>query len=228
MPSKIEIQDEPAEVMVEAGVANLRTTYKRGGLVFPINLTVTVPTKRRGVHMSRLVGAVLHNTEGGNIEDALRAVCREVDSTQEGCRVRCEFHYPYKDQFMDVTVELKREGIIRYSFGRYGITACPCSKETCGIGHMQRSYLYLELASEAVIDFMEAAKKMDSCFSATISEHLRRDEEASKIIEAQGRPRFVEDLVRDCLRIFPQADFIEARSFESIHAHDAIAVWRRM
>jgi GTP cyclohydrolase FolE2 len=71
------------------------------------------------------------------------------------------------------------------------------------------------------------AKKLDSCFSAQLSEHLKRDEEASRILEAQSRSRFVEDLVRECLKLFPSAQFIEARSFESIHAHDAIAFWRR-
>lgn len=222
-PFKGEVQDQPADFVVEAGITDLRIIYKCGGISFPISLTVTVPTKRRGVHMSRLVGAVLRNSEGGNIEDALRAICREVDSTQDGCRVRCVFQYPVKDQFMDVTVELKREGIINYSFRKCGITACPCSKEECGIGHMQRSYIYVKILSASIMDFIDVAGKLDSCFSATLSEHLKRPQEASKIIEAQGKPRFVEDLVRDCLRLFPSAAYVEARSQESIHAHDAVA-----
>jgi GTP cyclohydrolase FolE2 len=222
-----EVQDELAEIPVKAGISNLRTIYRCGGLVFPIALTVTVPTNRRGAHMSRLVGAVLNNTEGRTIEDALRRVCREVDATQVGCRVKCEFSYPFEDQFMEVSIELEATGGIKYAFTKHGITACPCSKEECGIGHMQRSCIRLEMSSKSVIDFVEVAKKLDSCFSARLSEHLKRDEEASKILEAQGKPRFVEDLVRECLKLFPSAKFIEAKSFESIHAHDAIAFWRR-
>jgi GTP cyclohydrolase FolE2 len=224
---KGEVQDQPAESVVEAGIADLRIIYKCGGLSFPISLTVTVPTRKRGVHMSRLVGAVLRNSEGRNIEDALRAICREVDSTQDGCRVRCGFQFPVQDQFMDVTVELRREGIINYSFRKFGITACPCSKEECGIGHMQRSYIYVEIPSETVIDFIDVAGKLDSCFSTTLSEHLKRSQEASKILEAQARPRFVEDLVRECILLFPTATYVEARSQESIHAHDAVAFTER-
>ena len=220
-----EVQDQPADNVVEAGIADLNTIYRCGSLTFPISLMVTVPTKKRGVHMSRLVGAVLKNSEGKNIEDALRAVCRDVDATQDGCRVRCEFQYPVGDQFMGISVEVKRTGTLKYSFKKYGITACPCSKGMCGIGHMQRSSLLVEIQSDSVIDFIGVAAKLDSCFSATLSEQLKRNEEVSKIICAQEKPRFVEDLVRACLILFPSADFIEARSQESIHAHDAVAFW---
>jgi len=226
-PSGGEVQDQPAENTVEAGITNLRVIYRCGELSFPITLTMTVPTRRRGVHMSRLVGAVLKNKEGKNIEDALRAMCRDVDSTQDGCDVVCDFQYPVGDQFMDVTVRLRRGGPLRYSFRKQGITACPCSKVECGIGHMQRSSIYVELQSGSVLDFLEVAAKLDSCFSANLSEHLKRSQEAIKIMEAQERPRFVEDMVRECLKLFPAADFIEARSQESIHAHDAIAFWSK-
>jgi len=64
---------------------------------------------------------------------------------------------------------------------------------------------------------------IDSCFSATLSEHLKRDEETSKIMEDQHKPRFVENLVRECHRLFLNADYIEARSLESSQPHDAIA-----
>lgn len=222
---KVEVQDQPADEVVEAGISNLKVMYKCGGLSLPITLTVTVPIEKRGVHMSRLVGAVLRNNSGNALEDALRAMCREVDTTQKGCMVRGELQYPVGDQFMDIILTLSSSGPIMYTFGKYGITSCPCSKEECGIGHMQRSYLAVSLTSEYPLDFFEVAEKLDSCFSATLSEHLRRHQEASKIIEAQEKPRFVEDLVRECHRLFPKSNRIEAKSLESIHSHDAIAYW---
>jgi GTP cyclohydrolase FolE2 len=224
---KAELQDEPADGIVNAGICGLKTIYKCGGLSFPISLTVTVPTRRRGVHMSRLVGAVLRNTEGRNIEDALRAICREVNRTQAGCTVLCRFDYPIADQFMRVSVELNEVGPINYSFKKHGITSCPCSKDLCGIGHMQRAQLVVRISSEGVLDFIDVGMRMDTCFSATLSEHLKRDEEVSKILAAQEKPRFVEDLVRACREAFPGAGYIEARSLESIHSHDAIAFWKR-
>ena len=50
-------------------------------------------------------------------------------------------------------------------------------------------------------------------------------EEANKIIDAQDNSKFVEDVVRDCLKRFPNAKYIHAQSLESIHSHDAIASW---
>lgn len=225
---KRELQDEPADGIVNAGICGLRTVYKCGGLSFPISLMVTVPTRKRGVHMSRLVGAVLRNTEGRNIEDALRAICHEVNTTQAGCTVFCRFDYPLGDQFMRVSVELNEAGPINYSFKKYGITSCPCSKDLCGIGHMQRAHLVVRISSDLVLDFIEVGRRMDACFSATLSEHLKRDEEVSKILAAQEKPRFVEDIVRSCKEEFPGASYIEARSMESIHSHDAIAIWKRL
>jgi GTP cyclohydrolase FolE2 len=227
MGRKIEVQDQPASEVVEAGISNLRVMYKCRNISIPLNLTMTVPTKKRGVHMSRLVGAILRNSNGSVLEDALRSMCREVDSTQGGCRVRAELQYPIEDQFMEIILTLCASGPINYTFGKYGITSCPCSREECGIGHMQRSYLEVSIKSEHALDFLEVAGKLDSCFSATLSEHLRRHQEVTKIMEAQGRPRFVEDLVRECHNLFPESDRIEARSLESIHSHDAIAYWTR-
>jgi GTP cyclohydrolase FolE2 len=223
MGPDIEVQDRPGGQAVEAGISNLRIMYKSGNLSLPVVLTLTVPTVKRGVHMSRLVGAVLRNSQGGLLEDALRRMCSEVDSTQSGCRVRAELQYPINDQFMDITVVLNASGSMEYTFRKFGITACPCSREECGIGHMQRSSISVNLTSDSPLDFVDVASKLDSCFSATLSEHLKRHQEASKITQAQAKPRFVEDLVRECLKLFPQSRRIEARSLESIHSHDAVA-----
>lgn len=227
MVQKNEVQDQPGGPAVEAGISNLRIIYKSGTLSLPVTLTLTVPTVKRGVHMSRLVGAVLRNSQGGLLEDALRRMCREVDASQSGCRVKAEIQYPVDDQFMDITVNLTASGPIEYTFRKLGITACPCSREECGIGHMQRSSISLNTTSDTPLDFLDVALKLDSCFSATLSEHLKRNQEASKILLAQSKPRFVEDLVRECLKLFPQPNRIEARSLESIHSHDAVAYYAR-
>uniref|UniRef100_A0A7C3IT03 GTP cyclohydrolase I FolE2 n=1 Tax=Candidatus Methanomethylicus mesodigestus TaxID=1867258 RepID=A0A7C3IT03_9CREN len=227
MPHDPELQDSPADNIIEAGICNLRVMYKCGQLSFPVCLTLTVRTNLRGVHMSRLVGAVLRNGQGGAIEDTLRSICRDVNRTQKGCVVKCEFQYPVGDQFMGVSVKVEESGPIKYAFSKDGIAACPCSKKTCGIAHMQRATLRLSLSSLQIIDFRDVSKKLDSCFSASLTEHLKRDEEAAKILDAQNAPRFVEDLVRECLKLFPQANRIEAQSYESIHSHDAIAYWDR-
>ena len=66
---------------------------------------------------------------------------------------------------------------------------------------------------------------VSECFSARPKEHMKRLEEAKKVLEAQANPRFAEDVVRECVSRFPDALYISARCFESIHAHDAVATW---
>jgi GTP cyclohydrolase FolE2 len=150
-----------------------------------------------------------------------------VNKTQPGCRIICQIHYPHRDQFMPITIRMGERGKIRYTFQRTGITACPCSKQMVGVGHMQRTVLKMRMESDGIQDFDEVAEKMGECFSTVPEEHLKREDEGQKIMEAQERPRFAEDVVRECLKRFSNTTWIEARSLESIHLHDAIAFWSR-
>jgi len=105
------------------------------------------------------------------------------------------------------------------------MTACPCSKKMIGVGHMQRAELTLITKSVKPLDAPATVAKISECFSATPREEMKRVEEAKKILEAQENPRFAEDLVRECVRRFPNALYVGGRCFESIHAHDAVASW---
>ena len=105
------------------------------------------------------------------------------------------------------------------------MTSFLCSKKMKGIGHMQRAEVTLILKSKKPLDAMAVVGRTTECFSASPKEHMKRLEEAKKILEAQANPRFAEDLVRECVRRFPNALFVSGRCFESIHAHDAIATW---
>lgn len=223
-----DVQAEPAEIGVMAGIQDLRLIYEGRYWSLPIRLTILTSTSNhRGVHMSRLVSAAEHNVKGEYLEKSLRNICKEVDKSQPGARLVCELEYPYREQFMGIRLELSERGSIRYFFERTGITACPCSKKIAGIGHMQRTKLSLEITSREVLNFEEVALRMDECFSTVPEQNLKRTVEAAKVIEAQTNPRFVEDVVRECLKRFPLAARIEARSYESIHVHDAVAVWTK-
>ena len=90
---------------------------------------------------------------------------------------------------------------------------------------MQRTILTLQLQQTSLINFEEVALNLNECFSASLKEFLNRADEANKIVEAQNNSKFVEDVVRDCLKKFPTAKYIHAQSLESIHSHDAIASW---
>ncbi len=222
-----DVQSEPAAIAVSAGVANLKVLFQNGKITFPVNLRVLTSTGlHRGVHMSRLVRAAT-TRRGKSLEEWLRSVCRGVNASQTGTRVSCSFEMPYSDQFVKVTVSTTERGAATYEFTATGMTACPCSKKMIGVGHMQRAELTLVLRSKEALDLAKTAGKLEECFSAVPREELKRVQEAKKILEAQDNPKFAEDMVRDCVKRFPNALFVSSRALESIHAHDAIASWSR-
>lgn len=220
-----DVQQEPAPFAVSAGIGELRLFYRNGSLSIPVKLTILTSTGlHRGVHMSRLVHAASLN-KAKTIDKWLREICEEINKTQPGSEVTCSFEYPYSDRFADVTIKVSKESVATYKFRVNGITACPCSKKMVGIGHMQRAEIILILKSRKSIDINSTISKIEECFSAVPKEEMKRIEEAKKIIEAQENPKFAEDLVRDCLQRFPNALYVLARCYESIHLHDAVAVW---
>jgi GTP cyclohydrolase FolE2 len=220
-------QNEPSAMAVEAGVSGLKVLYHGAKVTLPVTLSVQTSTGlHRGVHMSRLVHAASSH-EASDMVSWLKAICRQVNKTQPGCSVTCSFELPYADQFIPVTVATRQAGKIRYSFTAKGMTACPCSKKMIGVGHMQRAEIVMAIDGRKPLDMLKAVEKMEECFSAVPTEKMKRVEEAKKILEAQDHARFAEDLVRECVKRFPNAIHIRGRCFESIHAHDAIATWSR-
>jgi GTP cyclohydrolase FolE2 len=220
-----DVQQEPSSLAITAGITEFKLFYRNGSISFPVRLSIFTSTGlHRGVHMSRLVHAA-SSVRSRTIDRWLRAICEEVNRTQPGSEVICSFEYPYSDRFADVTIRVTQDSVITYKFVVRGITACPCSKKMVGIGHMQRAEVTLFLRSRKSLDLATVIGKIEECFSAVPKEEMKRVEEAKKIIEAQENPKFAEDLVRECLKRFPNALYIFARCFESIHMHDAAAKW---
>ena len=163
-------QVEPAELVVDAGVADLKVLYQNGKIAMPVLLTIQTSTGlHRGVHMSRLVHAASAK-QGSSIESWLKAICAEVNKTQPGARAVCTFEIPYADQFIPVVVKTSEKGAIRYQFTAKGMTACPCSKRMIGIGHMQRAEITMVLEKRTALDSTATIEKMGECFSAVPTE----------------------------------------------------------
>jgi GTP cyclohydrolase FolE2 len=219
-------QNEPAAMVIDAGVSDLKVLYHDGKVALPVHLTIQTSTGlHRGVHMSRLVQAA--SSHDSDIVAWLRKICKEVNASQPGSSVTCAFELPYADQFIPVSIKTSQAGSIHYRFTAKGMTACPCSKKMIGVGHMQRAEIAMMVQARKPVDMLKLIDKMEECFSAVPTEKMKRVEEAKKILEAQDHARFAEDLVRECARRFPNSVYIRARCFESIHAHDAIATWSK-
>ena len=220
-----DVQSEASKLPVDAGITRLRVLSNSGGIRMPVELAIQTSTGfHRGVHMSRLVKAA-NGRKARGMGQWLRYICGEVNKTQPGSSVTATYELPYDDQFATVTMRATQRGAITSRFIVEGMTACPCSKKMVGIGHMQRAQITLILRSEGPLNSIDVVGRMVECFSASPKEHMKRLEEAKKILEAQANPRFAEDLVRECVSRFPNALFVSSRCFESIHAHDAIATW---
>ncbi|MDA4128242.1 MAG: GTP cyclohydrolase I FolE2 [Thaumarchaeota archaeon] len=222
-----DVQMEPSEVPVSAGVANLKVLFQNAKIAFPVTLTIqTSSGKHRGVHMSRLVRASSRRNAAG-IEEWLKLICKEVNRTQPGSIATCKFEMPFSDQFSPVTIRTTESGSTTYQLVATGMTACPCSKKMIGIGHMQRAEIVLILRSRKTLDLSRVIGRLGECFSAMPDEEMKRAQEAVKILRAQENAKFAEDLVRDTVKRFPDALYVSARCFESIHAHDAVATWSK-
>ena len=220
-----DVQSETSRLPIDAGIAKLRVLGSAGSIRMPVELAIQTSTGlHRGVHMSRLVKAASSHRARG-VEEWLKWICREVNKTQPGSSVTANFELPYEDQFAKITMRATERGAVTYMFTVDGMTACPCSKKMIGVGHMQRAQLTVILKSDKALDSMAIVNRIGECFSALPKEHMKRLEEAKKILEAQANPKFAEDLVRDCVSRFPNALFVSGRCYESIHAHDAIATW---
>ena len=220
-----DVQSESSHLPVAAGVANLRVMFNAGRLNMPVDLSIQTSTGlHRGVHMSRLVRAA-NNRNATGMEEWLRWICREVNKTQPGTSVTSTFELPHDDQFAHMRIRTTERGALTYMFKVTGMTACPCSKKMVGVGHMQRAEISVVLRSRKAVDSLMVIGRINECFSAVPREEMKRVEEAKKIMEAQANPKFAEDLVRECVARFSEAEYVNARCFESIHLHDAVATW---
>lgn len=221
---KHEIQNEPSNIKLLSGVTNVQVMFHSNvnEWKFPVTLKIIVPVTTRGAHMSRLIPEQVES--GDYVETILEDLAIRI---RESCGVwptiSASLIYPWKDQFVDITTTWK-EGVITQEYTLRGITACPCSKEEMGIGHMQRCRLTIAIRSTEL--YFPVLEKMEQCFSYSLKEKLKRPEEADVIKQSQANPRFVEDVVRQAVVSFgDKLIYAEAESEESIHSHNAFARW---
>jgi len=127
-----------------------------------------------------------------------------------------------------------------------GMTACPCAMEVVRTlssstkkqfapTHNQRNIgtLMIEVPrDEHSVDADDLVDIVEESFSSPTYSLLKRKEEAELVIAAHNKPKFVEDVVRDMLRLIlgkyqhlPDNVLVIARSEseESIHKHNAYA-----
>ena len=219
--------------------------------------TVLLKAGVRGINMSRIIRSAYPHHERTMslecLEDALRAVLREVQS--EAGRLRIDFSYPIEQrslrsgmsgyQYYQVGMECVVDESLRLSrslfFDFQYSSACPGSADLAdhaeatrgiySIPHSQRSLAQLQvrvadggsLTFEGILDYCRRALQTEGQVM------VRRDDEQAFAEMNGAYTKFVEDAARLLYeQLDPEpdiADFrVTCRHLESLHAHDAIAV----
>jgi len=211
--------------------------------VAEIDMSVSVPHKRKGAHMSRFVELLNRHRREIDIRK-FRTLCSELREDQDADAARVEVKFPY---FIEKKAPVTGAvGLVDYSctFGASVTrddhdlwvalqvpvtTLCPCSKAISRNGaHNQRSLVSVKVWFERFFWIEDLIALIEESASCDLYALLKRPDEKYVTERAWERPRFVEDLVREVgTRLRRDPNFtrweVEAESFESIHAHSAYA-----
>ncbi len=207
-------------------------------------LTVDLPSRFKGTHMSRFVevlnefGPELHVD---NVPKILSALTKRLDS--KSAHVTFEFPYFIEKHapvtgapgMMDYNVRFEAEVTNkRVDFIVTVIvpvtTLCPCSKAISARGaHNQRGQVTYSVRFKKPVWVEELIALVERSASSELYSLLKRPDEKAVTERAYDNPVFVEDLVR-AIAAATNAEpniiwyRVEAENFESIHNHNAYAV----
>ncbi|RKY96319.1 MAG: GTP cyclohydrolase I FolE2 [Candidatus Hydrothermota bacterium] len=244
-PRKIPID----KVGVEDVTYPIRVMDKENGFqntVARIKMSVDLPHNFRGTHMSRFIEVLnkhLHNITLHNLENILEDIRKELDA--ETSHIEIEFPYFIKkkapvsgmESFMNYRCKFiaskddKFDFILEVNVPVH--TLCPCSKEISERGaHNQRALVSVQVRMKKLVWIEEIVEMVEGSVSAPLYALLKREDERYITEHAYDNPRFVEDVVREVAVNLDRDDriiwyFINVKSFESIHNHNAFACLKR-
>ncbi len=211
--------------------------------VAEIDMSVSLPHRRRGAHMSRFVELLNRHRREIDVR-RFRALCAELRRDHDASAAHVTVRFPY---FIEKRAPVSgATGLVDYSC-TYGASVsaeaaelwvavevpvtslCPCSKAISRRGaHNQRSIVRVKVWFTRFFWLEDLIALIEESASCDLYAVLKRPDEKWVTERAYQRPRFVEDLVREVGtrlrrdRNFPRWE-VEAESFESIHAHNASA-----
>lgn len=237
------IQDAQSEKLISVGVKGLEpviVAYINGSqITFLPKITITVETKNRGIHMSRLIESAMLGwlstiqkrpprieNLGVEILNYIKRRKNLIGCNIDNIYIKLEGRYIYDvmepcDAIIETTK--KDNKIVNMVGVRVTcISACPCVlEESKGkYTHMQNVEITAMRQDGSIVEMIETIEKLITP-TRTL---LKRDEEVKIVERAYKDPLFVEDAVR---RLSEHFDYVYVESNESIHKHKAIASWRK-
>jgi len=210
--------------------------------VADINMFVSLPSDRKGTHMSRFL-EILNEYQDGIQPERLRELCRDLRVRLDADVSHVEMVFTYfipksapvtgRQGLMDYQVSFSCESGESEDFvmsvAAKATSLCPCSKEISRYGaHNQRCLITADVRFNGMLWIEELAEYLESAASCRVYPVLKRPDEKYVTEEAFENPRFVEDIVRDLAVMLNQEDritwyHIRSENFESIHSHNAYA-----
>jgi len=185
--------------------------------VAEIDMSVSVPHKRRGAHMSRFVELLNKHRREIDIRK-LRGLCAELRKDHDADGAQVEVRFPY---FLEKAAPVSgavslidyactfsaavhggadgKEVIDLWVQVEVPVTSlCPCSKAIAARGaHNQRSVLRARVWFRRFFWMEDLIRALEDSASCELYALLKRPDEKFVTERAYDRPRFVEDLVRE-------------------------------
>jgi GTP cyclohydrolase I len=211
-----------------------------------VDMMVDLPARYRGTHMSRFVEVLYEYRDNVNYR-TMAYILKEMTARFDAARAHLRISFPYfieqaapasgERSFLEVRAYFIGDYERRYRF-RLGVRVpvanlCPCSKELATAGaHNQRGDVYVELESRHIVWIEEVVAWAEAAASSPLYALLKREDEKAVTEAAYGKPRFVEDVVREVAARLDldnrvRAYRAECTNYESIHQHDAYAALER-
>ncbi|MBU6428390.1 MAG: GTP cyclohydrolase I FolE2 [Cyanobacteria bacterium REEB65] len=227
----------------------LRVLTRNGGeqmVQAACTLSVGLPARFKGTHMSRFVEVLCRwrerNLSGAGLEDLLREVCQRLEAATAQATIRFKYFVdkaaPASGLVAPADLDCSFEGEITAASSFHftlGVTVpattlCPCSKEISRYGaHNQRSLITARVRYRSGSIWLEdLAQALEERASCPIYPLLKREDEKVVTERAYENPRFVEDVLREgilYLRGLPNVEWfaLDCENLESIHNHNAWA-----
>lgn len=211
-----------------------------------VSLTADLPHYFKGTHMSRFI-EVLEEwrnrpVSGSEIKAILQQTKALLKAEMAHADIRFKYFIEKQAPLSGLTSTLGYPSVFSASLDggafdfKLGVevlvtTVCPCSKAIAEIGaHSQRATIRaaVRFVPGRFVWIEELARVLEQQGSAEIYPLLKREDEKFVTERAFRNPKFVEDVVRDCvlaLRKDPRLRWfsVECEAEESIHQHSAFA-----
>ncbi len=248
-----DVQSGPANVAISidrVGIKNMRLPFTvrdraegRQHTVADVELSVDLPSRFKGTHMSRFVEA-LKSWKGELDYKGFKSLVEDVRARLEAENAHLTFNFPYflrkkapvsgaggiMDYQCSISGELEH-GAFRMMMGVDApvMTVCPCSLAIADQGaHSQRALVRIRCRTKTFVWLEELIELAEQAGSSPVYALLKREDEKHVTEQAFDNPAFVEDVVRAAAQALAADSRItwyrvEAESLESIHNHSAFA-----